>query len=95
MLKRIFLGCLLFHYSLRLLAGDGYIIPKIPAEWSLYDVFLIENAGASLVNAAPALYSSGMEEFLDEVFEGLLDGSMAAEESAREICREVDYRILE
>lgn len=77
------------------LVEDGYNVPKIPAERSLYDVFLIENAGASLMNAAPALYSSGMDEFLDEVFEGLLDGSMTAEKASREICREVDYRILE
>ena len=60
-----------------------------------YGICPIDSGSTALINAAPNLYSEGLDELICSVFNELAAGNLSAEEAAEMICKEARYRILE
>ena len=59
------------------------------------DKFLVENGADLFYNAAPRLYTYGMDDFLEAVYDGLAEGGLTIEEAADKIYSESKYRLME
>ena len=57
--------------------------------------FLVENGGDLFVNAAPRIYTGSLEEMINEVYDGLNEGKLTAEEAADKIYSEAAYQLME
>ena len=57
--------------------------------------FLVENGGDLFVNAAPRIYTGSLEEMINEVYDGLNEGKLTAEEAADKIYSEASYQLME
>ena len=77
------------------LIESGYEMPVKPYEYGEYDSYLMDHGSTALINAAPNLYSEGLDELICSVFNELAAGNLSAEEAAEMICKEARYRILE
>ena len=57
--------------------------------------FLVENGGDLFVNAAPRIYTGSLEDMINEVYDGLNEGKLTAEEAADKIYSEASYQLME
>ena len=57
--------------------------------------FLVENGGDLFVNAAPRIYTGSLEDMINEVYDGLTEGKLTAEEAADKIYSEASYQLME
>lgn len=57
--------------------------------------FLVENGGDIFVNAAPRIYTGSLEDVINEVYDGLNEGKLTAEEAADKIYSEASYQLME
>ena len=57
--------------------------------------FLVENGEDIFVNAAPRIYTGSLEEKINEVYDGLNEGKLTAEEAADKIYSEASYQLME
>gem|GEM_PF-2996695 len=72
-----------------------YEPPVKPYSFGEYDSYLLDNGSTALINPAPNLYSEMLDELFYSVFKELAAGNVTAKEAADQICREVNYRIME
>ena len=56
---------------------------------------LVENGGDLFVNAAPRIYTGSLEDMINEVYDGLNEGKLTAEEAADKIYSEASYQLME
>ena len=72
---------------------------KVPAGEDDYmsrvNVFLVDNGEDIFVNAAPRIYTGSLEEMINEVYDGLNEGKLTAEEAADKIYSEASYQLME
>lgn len=72
---------------------------KVPAGEDDYmsrgNVFLVDNGEDIFVNAAPRIYTGSLEEKINEVYDGLNEGKLTAEEAADKIYSEASYQLME
>ena len=72
---------------------------KVPAGEDDYmsrgNVLLVENGEDIFVNAAPRIYTGSLEEMINEVYDGLNEGKLTAEEAADKIYSEASYQLME
>ena len=72
---------------------------KIPAAEDVYmngiSTFLVENGNEFFKNAAPRLYTYNLEEIITEVYNGVKNGTMTAEDAADKIYSEASYQLME
>ena len=57
--------------------------------------FLVENGEDIFVNAAPRIYTGSLEDMINEVYDGLNEGKLTAEEAADKIYSEASYQLME
>ena len=57
--------------------------------------FLVENGEDFFVNAAPRIYTGSLEDVINEVYDGLNEGKLTAEEAADKIYSEASYQLME
>ena len=72
---------------------------KVPAGENDYmsecNAFLVENGENLFTNAAPRIYTGCLEDMINEVYNGLNDGKLTAEEAADKIYYEASYQLME
>lgn len=72
---------------------------KVPAGEDDYmsrgNVFLVDNGEDIFVNAAPRIYTGSLEDMINEVYDGLNEGKLTAEEAADKIYSEASYQLME
>lgn len=72
---------------------------KVPAGEDDYmsrgNVFLVDNGEDIFVNAAPRIYTGSLEDVINEVYDGLNEGKLTAEEAADKIYSEASYQLME
>ena len=72
---------------------------KVPAGENDYmsecNAFLVENGENLFTNAAPRIYTGCLEDMINEVYNGLNDGKLTAEEAADKIYSEASYQLME
>ena len=72
---------------------------KVPAGENDYmsecNAFLVENGENLFTNAAPRIYTGCLEDMIKEVYNGLNDGKLTAEEAADKIYSEASYQLME
>ena len=72
---------------------------KVPAGEDDYmsrgNVFLVDHGEDIFVNAAPRIYTGSLEEMINEVYDGLNEGKLTAEEAADKIYSEASYQLME
>lgn len=80
-------------------AENGYKKIKVPAGEDDYmsrgNVFLVDNGEDIFVNAAPRIYTGSLEDMINEVYDGLNEGKLTAEEAADKIYSEASYQLME
>ncbi len=57
--------------------------------------FLVDNGEDIFVNAAPRIYTGSLEDMINEVYDGLNEGKLTAEEAADKIYSEASYQLME
>ena len=57
--------------------------------------FLVNNGEDIFVNAAPRIYTGSLEDMINEVYDGLNEGKLTAEEAADKIYSEASYQLME
>ena len=57
--------------------------------------FLVENGEDFFVNAAPRIYTGSLEDMINEVYDGLTEGKLTAEEAVDKIYSEASYQLME
>ena len=80
-------------------AENEYKKLKLSGEENFYmrgcNPFLVENGGDLFVNAAPRIYTGSLEDMINEVYDGLNEGKLTAEEAADKIYSEAAYQLME
>ena len=80
-------------------AENEYKKLKLSGEENFYmrgcNPFLVENGGDLFVNAAPRIYTGSLEDMINEVYDGLTEGKLTAEEAADKIYSEASYQLME
>ena len=78
---------------------NEYRRTKLSGEENFYmrgcNPFLVENGGDLFVNAAPRIYTGSLEDMINEVYDGLNEGKLTAEEAADKIYSEASYQLME
>ena len=78
---------------------NEYRRTKLSGEENFYmrgcNPFLVENGRDLFVNAAPRIYTGSLEEMINEVYDGLNEGKLTAEEAADKIYSEASYQLME
>ena len=78
---------------------NEYRRTKLSGEENFYmrgcNPFLVNNGGDLFVNAAPRIYTGSLEDMINEVYDGLNEGKLTAEEAADKIYSEASYQLME
>lgn len=78
---------------------NEYRRTKLSGEENFYmrgcNPFLVNNGEDIFVNAAPRIYSGSLEDMINEVYDGLNEGKLTAEEAADKIYSEASYQLME
>ena len=80
-------------------AENEYKKIKLSGDENVYmcgcNPFLVDNGEDIFVNAAPRIYTGSLEEKINEVYDGLNEGKLTAEEAADKIYSEASYQLME
>ena len=78
---------------------NEYRRTKLSGEENFYmrgcNPFLVDNGEDIFVNAAPRIYTGSLEDMINEVYDGLNEGKLTAEEAADKIYSEASYQLME
>ena len=78
---------------------NEYRRTKLSGEENFYmrgcNPFLVNNGEDIFVNAAPRIYTGSLEDMINEVYDGLNEGKLTAEEAADKIYSEASYQLME
>ena len=78
---------------------NEYRRTKLSGEENFYmrgcNPFLVNNGEDIFVNAAPRIYTGSLEDMINEVYDGLTEGKLTAEEAADKIYSEASYQLME
>ena len=78
---------------------NEYRRTKLSGEENFYmrgcNPFLVNNGEDIFVNAAPRIYTGSLEDVINEVYDGLNEGKLTAEEAADKIYSEASYQLME
>lgn len=78
---------------------NEYRRTKLSGEENFYmrgcNPFLVNNGEDIFVNAAPRIYTGSLEDMINEVYDGLNEGKLTAEEAAYKIYSEASYQLME
>ena len=80
-------------------AENEYKKIKLSGDENVYmcgcNPFLVDNGEDIFVNAAPRIYTGSLEGMINEVYDGLNEGKLTAEEAADKIYSEASYQLME
>ena len=78
---------------------NEYRRTKLSGEENFYmrgcNPFLVNNGEDIFVNAAPRIYTGSLEDMINEVYDGLNEGKLTAEEAADKIYSEASYQLMD
>ena len=79
--------------------ANGYKKIKVTGEENVYmrgcNPFLVDNGEDIFVSAAPRIHTGSLEDMINEVYDGLNEGKLTAEEAADKIYSEASYQLME